>query len=100
MDTFNSIFDRIICLIIAFSVQATFIYWAAKFVSASCTFREATIVAGICAVLLFVPKIGFLLSLIAFFVLFKRLLAADGIRTLYAFLAFIVLNTVLIAVTG
>jgi hypothetical protein len=100
MDTFNSIIGGIMCPVIAFLVQATFVYWAAKFVRASCTFKEAAIMAGICAVLLFVPKVGFILSPIAFFVLFKRMLAADGIQTLYAFLAFIVLNTVLIAVTG
>jgi len=100
MDIFNEIVRGVLCLGIAFSVQAGFVYSAAKLVRAACTFKEAVIVAGICAVLLFVPKIGLLLSPIAFFFLFKRILAADALQTTYAFLAFIVLNVVLIAVTG
>jgi hypothetical protein len=87
------------CPVIAFLVQATFVYWAAMFVRASCTFKEAAIMAGICAALLFLPKIGVLLSAIAFFVLFKRMLAASVLQTFYAFLAFILLNFILMAVT-
>ena len=95
MNTLNDIVGHILCLAIAFAVQAAFVLLAAKFVRASCTFKEASTIAGICAVLLMVPKIGWLLSPIAFFFLFRRMLAADGLQMIYAFLAFIFLNVIL-----
>ena len=99
MDVFNGIFGGILCLAISFSVQAVFVYWAAKFVRVSCTFKEAAVIAGICALLLFVPKVGLLLSPVVFFFLFMRLLAADMLQTIYAFIAHVFLNIVLIATT-
>ena len=61
----------------------------------ACTFKEAAIIAGICAVLLFVPKAGFILSLIAYFFLFKRMLAISAVQMIYAFLSFLVLERLL-----
>ena len=99
MDVFTGIIGGILCLAISFSVQAGFVYWAAMFVRVGCTFKEAAIIAGICELLLFIPKVGLLLSPVAFFFLFMRLLAADTLQTIYAFIAQIFLNIVLIATT-
>ena len=99
MNILTGIVGGIVCLAISFSVQAVFVYWAAKFVRVGCTFKEAAIIAGICALLLFIPKVGLLISPITFFFLFMRLLAADVLQTIYAFIAHIFLNLVLVATT-
>lgn len=99
MDLITGIVGDILCLAISFSVQAAFVYWGARVVRVDCTFKEAAIIAGVCALLLLVPKVGLLLSPVAFFVLFMRLLAADVLQTVYALIAHIFLNIVLIATT-
>ncbi len=86
----------VICYGISFCVQATFVLLAAKVVRLSCSFKEAAIIAAICAVLLFVPKVGFILPCACFFVLFFRWLAASAVEAIYAFLAFCMLNVLLV----
>ena len=94
-----NILAGLVCLTISVSVQAAFVWLAAKVVRVECAFKEAAIIAVVCALLLFVPKIGLLLSPVAFFFFFLRWLDADAPQAILAFLAHIFLNLILIGTT-
>jgi len=54
-------------------------WWiATKIVRLVCTFGQALLISVICNLLVFIPVIGILVSLIAFFVLLNKWLDADA----------------------
>jgi hypothetical protein len=67
----------IICFAIGVAGQAAIIWAATKIVRLECTFREAAIIAVVCSLILLIPKIGFLLAAITFFILLIKWLDAD-----------------------
>jgi hypothetical protein len=96
MNIIGGIAAGILCLTIAFAVQAIFVWVTAKIVRLDCTFAQAAVVAFICALLLMVPKVGLLLSCIAFFILFTKWLRADFTEAFLAFLVNCMLEFLLI----
>ena len=96
MDIILRILGGLLCLTIAFAVQAAFVWAAAKIVMLDCKFKEAAVIAMICAALLMIPKAGLLLSCIAFFVLFVKWLRAGIPAAVLAFLINCILELLLL----
>lgn len=72
-----SFLAAILCFLIGVAAQGVVIWVATKIVRLDCTFREAVIMAVICNLLLLIPKVGFILSAIAFFALLIKWIEAD-----------------------
>jgi len=68
----------LLCFAIGVVVQSLVIWIATKIVRLVCTFRQALLISVICNLLVFIPVIGILVSLIAFFVLLNKWLDADA----------------------
>lgn len=90
------ILAELFCFSIAFAVQAGFVWIAANVVRLDCRFKEAAIIALVCALLLIIPKVGLLLSCATFFVLFMTWLRADLTDAILAFLVNCILGILLI----
>ncbi len=89
----------ILCLLIAVVAQASLIWVATKVARLDCTFREALIVAGICGLILLIPKIGFVLAAITFFILAIKWLNADATEALLLSVVTCMLNLMLVWAT-
>jgi hypothetical protein len=68
----------LLCFAIGVVVQSLVIWVATKIVRLVCTFRQALLISVICNLLVFIPVVGILVSLIAFFVLLNKWLDADA----------------------
>ncbi len=94
-----SIVAALLCFSIGVVGQAALIWLATKIVRLDCTFREAVIVAVICSLLLLIPKIGFLVAAITFFVLLIKWLQADPVEAVLMSLVTCLLQLLLVWAT-
>ena len=67
-----------ICFLITVLLEGIFVWLATKVVRLGCTYKEAIIIASVCTALLLVPKIGLILSIIAFVTLLMKWMRADA----------------------
>ena len=74
-----SILAALLCFTIGVVGQAALIWLATKVVRLDCRFSEAVVISVICSLLLLIPKIGFAVAAITFFVVLMKWLQADPV---------------------